>query len=104
MGVSTRNLTVSLVRVKGRADGCFEVSEYGAGTLWEFFPKAVAGGGELFESGQGVANHLVDVEAIQRLVKRPQGLDAIRIELEELVDELLWNLVRCELHLVEGAE
>jgi hypothetical protein len=46
----------------------------------------------------------MNVEAIQRLVKRPQSLDTIGIEFEELVNELLWNLVRCELHLVEGAE
>jgi hypothetical protein len=60
--------------------------------------------GQLFQSGQSIAQHGMHVEAARWLIQCPQGLHVIRIQLKQLLDKPLGYLGRSQIHPIQGTE
>ena len=68
----------------------------------EILAKPGSGAGDLLECGKGVAEHGAAVERAGRLVKCPEGLNAISVKLEELTQQPLRDLYWGKIHLIES--
>ena len=71
---------------------------------WDFFSKPGTGRRQAVQCGECIAEDGLAVQATRRLVERPKRLRKISIELKELSKKALRDLVRRQIHAVQGAE
>lgn len=68
------------------------------------FAESGAGCGELIQCRQSIAQHDVYVELSRRLIESPEGFHIVGIQFEQWPYEALWNLLRRQVHAIQGTE
>ena len=82
------------------ANSGFQVIQGGVGPRRKVAAKPRASLGELFQRGQGVAEHGWQVQAGRRLIQGPQSFGIVSIQLQELLHKSLRNLGGRQIHTV----
>jgi len=104
MGVAPRHLVIGFVEIEGAANRRFKGLEGGTQVGRYLLAEAGPRLRKVFERGQSVAEHRLAVEAMSGLIQSPEGLGAVGIEFEELVQEPLRELEGGRDHPIQGPE
>ena len=70
----------------------------------KFFAESGKGCGELIQCGQSVAQHDRHVEFARWLIESPEGFHVVGIQFEQLPYEALGDLLRRQVHAIQGTE
>lgn len=71
---------------------------------WKALAELGASLRQLFQSGQRVACHGVQIELANWLIERPKGVHVVGIQFKQLPDEPLRDFGRCQIYLVQSAK
>src|SRR5580658_6974794 len=74
------------------------------GAFWEVLPESGGGLWQLFESGQRVPKHEVEIQTSWGLIQGPKRLGIVGVQFKELSNQSLWNLGGRQVHPVQRAK
>ena len=72
LGITTRDHVVGFYRWQIVTNGTFQSSQGGMSTPGQILPESSRGFGQLFQSGQSVAEHELQIQGCQWLIQGPE--------------------------------
>ena len=70
----------------------------------ETLSESGRGFGQLFQSGQSIAEHGLQIQGSRRLIQAPESLRIVGVQLKEMSNQSLRNLRRHQIHSVQSTK
>jgi hypothetical protein len=86
VGIATWYVVVGLFRLESHADSLLDVQGFGGVRGRDSTADVLAGVGQGVEGSDGIADHGFEVEGAWGAIEGPEGLGAVCVEGEEVVD------------------
>src|SRR3989304_10418272 len=98
LGVSAWHLFIGFLGIKRFSDGCFHGFHLRTRPGREIRPEERAPLRKSLQRILGIVKHGANIQAVRRLIERPEGFGIVSVQLEYLSEKSLGNLVRGEIH------